>query len=301
MDDLHVKTNSFKAWLLAARPKTLAGAAVPVAMGCTLAWTDCGTALHIIPALICFLFAFVMQIDANFVNDYFDFIKGNDDETRLGPKRACAQGWITVKAMQKGIAATTLVACATGLPLVVYGGWEMVGVGVLCVAFCFLYTTHLSYKGLGDVLVLVFFGLVPVTLTYYLCMPPGRQAVTAEVIGMAVACGLVIDTLLVVNNFRDMDNDSRAGKRTLAVRLGHANTGWLYYGLGCCACMIGVALFWKSHPLAAFLPIFYWMKHISTYRQMIAIGKGERLNLILEQTARNISIYGICVVLGLLL
>ena len=95
-----VKTNSIKAWLLAARPKTLAGAAVPVMLGCALAAADGW--FQIVPAMLCFLFAFLMQIDANFINDFFDYLKGSDREDRLGPERACAQGWITLEAMKRG-------------------------------------------------------------------------------------------------------------------------------------------------------------------------------------------------------
>ena len=118
-----METNSPHAWFLAARPKTLTGAAVPVMIGIALAFPDAGTEdFRIIPAILCMLFAFVMQIDANFINDYFDFKRGNDDETRLGPKRACSEGWITPSAMLKGIIATTLFGCAIGLPLIYYGG-----------------------------------------------------------------------------------------------------------------------------------------------------------------------------------
>ena len=107
-------------------------------------------------AALCMLFAVVMQIDANFINDFFDYAKGNDDaETRLGPLRACTQGWVTTDAMKRAIASTTCAACVIGLPLIYYGGLEMIFVGLLCVVFCFLYTTHLSYIGMGDVRVLL--------------------------------------------------------------------------------------------------------------------------------------------------
>ena len=135
-------------------------------IGISAAWAD--GFFRPVPALLCFLFAFLMQIDANFINDYYDFRKGLDDEKRLGPKRACAEGWITLPAMRRGIICTTLLSCLTGLPLVWYGGWTMVLVGVCCVVFCFLYTTCMARLGLGDLLVLVFFGLVPVGATYYL-------------------------------------------------------------------------------------------------------------------------------------
>ena len=168
MDNDIIKINSPKSWLLAARPKTLSAAAVPVLIATALAWKkDGGESFHCIAAVLCFLFAFIMQIDANFINDYFDFKRGNDDETRLGPKRACAEGWVSDRAMLWAICITTVLACFVGLPLVLYGGMDMMMVGVLCVVFCFLYTTTLSYMALGDVLVLVFFGIVPVCCTYY--------------------------------------------------------------------------------------------------------------------------------------
>ena len=104
----HISTNSPHAWILAARPKTLTGAAVPVMIGISAAWAD--GFFRPVPALLCFLFAFLMQIDANFINDYYDFRKGLDDEKRLGPKRACAEGWITLPAMRRGIICTTLLS-----------------------------------------------------------------------------------------------------------------------------------------------------------------------------------------------
>ena len=167
MKETNIKTNAFRAWLLASRPKTLIGAAVPVMLGMALAFNHGTGPFDFILAILCLLFAFVMQIDANFVNDYFDCIKGNDaSEIRLGPKRACAEGWVTLPAMKKAIIFTTAVAAFVGLPLIFYGGYEVIPVGLLCIVFCFLYTTKLSYLGFGDVLVLVFFGLVPVCLTY---------------------------------------------------------------------------------------------------------------------------------------
>jgi 1,4-dihydroxy-2-naphthoate octaprenyltransferase len=180
MNESNVTTNSLKAWFLAARPKTLTGAAVPVMIGIASAISQYGDAVRVGAAVLCMLFALVMQIDANFVNDYFDFMKGSDDEKRLGPKRACAQGWITAAAMRRGLLYTTLLACVIGLPLVYYGGWEMILVGFACVVFCFLYTISFSYLGLGDVLVLVFFGLVPVCMTYWLVAPPTPSSVTTS-------------------------------------------------------------------------------------------------------------------------
>ena len=217
MNDNVVETNSVKAWLLASRPKTLTGAAVPVMIATALALRDSVWQINTMPVVLCFLFAFIMQIDANFINDYFDFVRHNDDETRLGPKRTCSQGWITVGAMRRGIAVATVSACLVGVPLIAWGGVWMVVFGLLCVVFCFLYTTHLSYIAMGDVLVLLFFGIVPVTLTYYLEMPAGSQPVTWEVFIAALACGIVIDALLVVNNYRDLAGDRRGRETNFGV------------------------------------------------------------------------------------
>ena len=234
MDETNVRVNSLKAWILAARPKTLTGAAVPVMIGiaCAVAMYGwCG--IRVVPAVLCMLFALIMQVDANFINDYFDFMKGTDDEQRLGPKRACAQGWITASAMRSGLFVTTLLACIVGLPLVYYGGWEMIMVGLACVVFCFLYTISFSYIGLGDLLVLVFFGIVPVCMTYWLTAPPtALTSIPFAVVLMSIACGLIIDTLLVVNNYRDIENDRRAGKLTLIVRIGERGGLVLYLMLG---------------------------------------------------------------------
>ena len=148
--------------MLAARPKTLTGAAVPVMLGCALAASDGD--FHLLPAVLCLLFAFLMQIDANLINDLWDYLKGSDGKDRLGPERACAQGWITPRAMRRGIALTTAAACITGCGLLFYGGWWLIAVGALCVVFAFLYTAGpypLAYHGWGDLLVLAAGDRVP--------------------------------------------------------------------------------------------------------------------------------------------
>lgn len=298
MDKKIIRKNSFKAWLLAARPKTLTGASVPVMIALAMAYTDLqGNGFRIIPAVLCALFAFVMQIDANFVNDYFDFISGKDDEQRLGPARACAMGWIDVAKMKVGIVITTVIACIIGLPLVVYGGVEMILVGALCVVFCFLYTTLLASRGLGDLLVLVFFGIVPVCATYYL----QTDTCTWVVFLASLACGLVIDTLLVVNNYRDIDNDRRAGKKTLIVMIGADKGRLLYLWLGIIASLMGVVFAVYGKYWTPLLPTVYLIMHIATYRRMVKIGSGRQLNLVLADTARNMFVYGLTLSLGLLL
>jgi len=302
MEDQKIKTNSPVAWLLAARPKTLSGAAVPVMIGVALAFVDsrlygAGT-FNYVAALLCLLFAFVMQVDANFVNDFFDFVRGNDDaETRLGPRRACAQGWVTLDAMKRAIALTTCAAIVVGLPLAYYGGLEMVLVGMACLAGCFLYTTHLSYLALGDVLVLLFFGVVPVCCCYYVQL----HTLTPLVVIASVACGLVVDALLLVNNYRDRFNDRAVGKQTLVVRIGDSYSRWLYLSVGVVACLMGVAFWVEGHVLAFVLPFIYLVLHVYTYLNIKRIDRGKPLNRCLGETARNIFVYGLCVALGLLI
>ncbi len=301
-----VKTNSVKAWLLATRPKTLSAAAVPVMIGTAFAWRNTSEQFNWIPAILCLLFAWIMQIDSNLVNDYFDFKKGNDDETRLGPKRACSEGWITSEAMVWGILITTLLGCMTGIPLILYGGLEMVMVGIACVVFCFLYTTLFSYHGLGDILVLLFFGIIPVCCTYYVCMPLHQQIPTGEVIASSIACGLAIDALLIVNNYRDIDNDRNNGKITLAVRLGESKTRRLYESIGYIAAGIMIILvFFDLYQTDKFIPTYaiyliYIILHRQSYQEMKRINKGAKLNQVLGLTARNILVFGILSVAAIL-
>lgn len=293
-----VQTNSIKAWLLAARPKTLAGAATPVLLGCALAYADGW--FQMIPALLCFLFAFLMQIDANFINDFFDYLKGSDREDRLGPERVCAQGWITLDAMKRGIALTTMSACVVGFFLLFCGGLEMVPVGLLCILFAFLYTAGpypLAYHGWGDVLVIVFFGFVPVGCTYYVMCHDWTWNVTIA----SLACGLIIDTLLMVNNYRDRDQDAKSGKKTIVVRWGGKAGERLYLFLGLAAAWLCLLFILTGQTWAALLPQVYILPHFMTWKKMVKINMGKELNSILGETSRNMLLFGMLLALGLML
>lgn len=299
MKEHDIKVNSLSAWVLAARPKTLSAASVPVLIGLASAFCDIGwERFLVLPAVLCLAFALIMQIGANFINDYYDHRRGNDNEARLGPERACALGIVTEQAMRRAIIITITAACLVGLPLVIYGGMEMVLVGVLCVVFCFLYTTHLSYMGLGDVLVIMFFGLVPVTMVYYL----QAHTVTPAVVMLSIACGIVVDGLLLINNYRDIYNDRQTGKSTLVVRIGARRGRQLYLLTGIAACLINVlALLPDGRILAATLPCLYLLLHIAAYVRMVRIERGRRLNEVLGYTTRNILIYGLLTVIGLII
>lgn len=293
-----VKQNSTKAWLLASRPKTLTAASIPVMLGCALA--SMYGHFQLIPAILCFLFAFLMQIDANFINDLYDYLKGTDREDRLGPERACAQGWISPSGMKKGIVITTFLAALDGLCLLWYGGWEMIPVGIACIIFAFLYTTGpypLAYHGWGDVLVLVFFGFVPVGCTFYIMAHSWNMSVTMA----SLACGLVIDTLLMVNNFRDREQDAISGKKTIVVRLGARAGLILYFLLGLAACWSCFYFVSEGRLWAAILPQIYLLLHIFTTVKMARINRGKELNAILGETSRNMLLFGILLTAGLLI
>ncbi len=314
-----IQTNSKRAWWLAARPKTLTGAMAPVMVALSAAWRDLNFAdpslaegcrppqgeFSWTPALLCMLFALLMQIDANFVNDYFDFKKGRDDrETRLGPPRACSEGWITPKAMKIGIGITTALACLTGLPLVLWGGWWLVAIGMACVLFCFLYTTLLASLGLGDLLVLVFFGLVPVCATYYI----QTSEVTLSVLLLSIGMGLATDCLLVVNNYRDREQDRVAGKRTIVVLFGGRFAEWFYLLLGFVAVILPLfATCYSSFnsnkyfSLLTLIPLLYLIPHTLTWLRMKRLHSGCPLNAVLGQTAANIFLYALLESLSLLI
>lgn len=300
-----VITNSVRAWVLASRPKTLSAALVPVLAATALAWAD--RSLRVWPAVLCALFAILMQVAANLINDFFDYLKGTDGADRLGPERAMAQGWITRRAMLWGISINLVLALAVGCALlaIVVQGWEgdartlvwsLVGIGAACVVGAFLYTLLMSYIGLGDVLVWLFFGFVPVCGTYFV---QAYQLTTATWL-VAVACGLVTDTLLVLNNYRDRDTDKNSGKHTLVSVLGERFGRYFYFVQGLAGCTCAYALYYWGYPVAR-LVVFYLYFHLTTWQLMVRIKCGRELNKVLGLTARNILIFGLLLSVGLLL
>lgn len=289
-----MKQNSPKAWILAARPKTLSAALIPVVLASALAASQGKFSLT--PAVLCVLFATFMQIAANFINDLFDFLKKTDRDDRLGPERACQQGWITPCAMRWGIAATLAVACACGLCLLPYGCWMLVGIGAACVVFAFLYTTLLSYCGFGDVLVWVFFGFVPVAGTYYV----EAGSFCREVWLLSAACGLLIDTLLVLNNYRDREQDRLSGKRTLVVVLGERFGSLFYLLQGVAAYVLVAFMSLEGNLWLAILPMLYLLPHYLTWRKMTQIREGRALNRILGFTSRNMLTFALLTAMALL-
>lgn len=298
-----VKTNSFQAWWLAFRPKTLTGAAAPIILALAAAYTVHG---HIdwLAAMLCLSFAMLMQIDANLVNDYFDCIRGVDNEERLGPERACSQGWITLPAMRIGIGATTMLACLVGLPLIAWGGWECIAVGMACVLFCFLYTTVFSRIAMGDILVVLFFGLIPVSYTYlFQSHHTSVFDIPQGVWMLALAQGLVTDCLLLVNNLRDHKTDAAVGKTTLVTIIGPVAAIALYFVIGLASVILALCGSWdicQSYSMGNLLPVLFLPLHIFVSVRLRKVFQGRALNKILGMTAMSIFVFSILVSLGLI-
>lgn len=287
-----IRPNSPKAWLLAARPKTLSGALAPVVIATALSLSPsaqggsgASPAAFWTVAALCLTFAALMQVAANFINDYFDFRRGTDAADRLGPERACQQGWVTPRAMLLAIGLALTLAALAGLGLLAAASQTqdintpaLMGMGAACIAFAFLYTTLLSYCGGGDLLVWVFFGLVPVAGTYYVL----TGTLSREAWLLAAAMGLVTDTLLVVNNYRDRASDRRAGKRTLVVALGERFGEQFYLWQG----LAGTALAALAVPASSlWLYLIYIVGHALNYRAMRRIHSGRGLNALIGRTS----------------
>lgn len=284
-------------WFFAARPKTLTGAMIPVILGSALAYHD--GVMQVSLVICCALFAGFMQIAANMINDLHDFEKGTDREDRLGPERACAQGWITPQAMRRGIAVVLCLAslagfaalwlCWESLP---YHGIELLTTGMACILFAFLYTYGLSYLGLGDVLVLVFFGLVPVCGTYYI----QAHQITTPAILLGVISGISIDALLVINNYRDREQDRISGKRTLVVLLGERFGLFHYLAIPIISSWLSILLCYLIGGKLLYFQIVitvYLSLHIYAWSKMREIRSGKALNRILGLTSINMFIFAL--------
>ncbi|MFT6396224.1 MAG: 1,4-dihydroxy-2-naphthoate octaprenyltransferase [Bradymonadia bacterium] len=287
------------AWWLAARPKTLTAAWAPVFVG-----SACAAAVDSflpIVAVAALLGAALIQIATNFANDVFDYEKGADDEHRLGPTRAVQAGLLTPAQMRRGMVVTFALAMLVGVYLVGVGGWPIVVVGLASIASGVAYTGGpypLGYNGLGDVFVMLFFGLVAVCCTAYLQV----GSIPPESVPGALGIGALATAILVVNNVRDADTDVKAGKRTVVVRFGRM-FGLLEYvammllafaapvvlmlgfGFGA-SVLIGLA----TAPLGAVLTV-----------KMFADNDGPTFNSLLAKTAALLLVYSVTLSVGIVL
>ncbi len=287
-----------ESWVLAGRPKTLLAAVVPVLVGSALAINKGKFIfLYSAVALICSL---LIQVGTNYVNDLYDFLKGADTVKRKGPLRVLASGLISVNEMKIGSVLVFLTAFLLGLYLVYVGGVVVLVIGILSILAGIAYTAGpfpLAYNGLGDLFVFIFFGVVGTIGTYYV------QTKEFSFISFltSIPVGALITNILVVNNFRDIEEDKAAGKKTLAVLFGRDFTRYQFIFLILASFLTPVILFfffsfniWIFLPYLT-IPIAY--KLIS----MLYTFDGLQLNKTLELTAKFSAMFGLLFSVGLTL
>ncbi|MDP1609359.1 MAG: 1,4-dihydroxy-2-naphthoate octaprenyltransferase [Chlamydiales bacterium] len=219
---MHGSPSALKSWVLAARPKTLIASISPVVIAAVQV-----QALRWDLFFLCLCFSVCIQIGANFANDYFDYLKGADTSQRIGPARAAQSGWLTLPALRKGISVVFTLAALISLPLLFRGGFWGVCVVVFSILFAIWYTggkRPLGYLGLGELLVLVFYGPVAVLGSYYVL----TLQMNALVVYSSLPPGLLACSILIANNLRDEISDRAAQKRTLVVRFGRTFGQWEY-------------------------------------------------------------------------
>jgi 1,4-dihydroxy-2-naphthoate octaprenyltransferase len=288
--------NARSAWWLAIRPATLTASAAPVFVGAGVAWSQGVFSLG--PALAALLGASLLQVGANFANDVFDFERGADTVERLGPQRATQQGWITPEQMKRAMWLAFAAATLTGLYLTYVAGWPVLALGLLSIAAAYLYTggpRPYGYLGLGDLAVFLFFGLGAVAGTYYVqALSVSRLALIAS-----IPIGALATAILVVNNLRDIETDARAGKHTLAVRLGERATRAYYFALLLVAYVVPLLLWWRG--LAGPQALLPWLSLPLALRlaSRLRHERGLALNGCLVRTARLEVVFGLLFALGL--
>jgi 1,4-dihydroxy-2-naphthoate octaprenyltransferase len=290
------RPGSLGAWFLAARPKTLVAGVVPVAVGSGLAVRSGAFAAG--PALAALVGALLIQIGTNLANDAFDYEKGADTGARLGPPRATQQGWLSSKAVLRGAVACFALAVLVGLYLVSVAGPALIAVGLVSIVAGYAYTGGpypLAYHGLGDVFVLVFFGLVATAGSYFV----QAHAVTAAALIAGVAVGALGVSLLAVNNTRDAKTDAAAGKRTLVVRFGEGFGRGEWLAMVVVASLVPVVLVALGWATAwALLPLASLVLAVEPAR-VVRRESGEALNRALAATARFQLVFGVLFAVGL--
>ena len=296
-----MKVTRTGAWILATRPRTLSAAAAPVVAACGFA--AAAGAFARLPALAALVGALLIQIATNLANDYYDFVKGGDTGDRLGPVRVTQAGILPPEAVFRGMVVALALATLTGVYLAWVAGWPVIVIGLLSMLMGVWYTGGpypLSYNGLGDAFVFVFFGPVATATTYY--VQAGSWSAGTIVAG--VGLGAFSTAMLVVNNLRDRETDGAAGKRTLAVRFGDRFTVVQYFVCLALATFVpfaGVALRgWSPWTLlsmaglAACVPAWQRVLGVIGARRGGARGAFDRraLNPALGMTARGLALYG---------
>lgn len=218
---------AWKAWLLAARPKTLPAAVVPVWSGCVMT-AALGFPVSYRLAVVTLMGAIFIQIATNFFNDVIDARKGADTQERSGPTRATVSGLLSPKAMYAAAGFMLMQAVVCGFLLFQARGWPMIAIGIPSLYLSYGYTGGpfpLAYRGMGEVFVILFFGLIAVMGTLFVQM--GNWPWQGWVLGMQI--GFLSAVLIAVNNYRDLDDDRAADKRTIVVRWGRRPVSYLIF------------------------------------------------------------------------
>ena len=278
-------------WLESMRLRTL-----PVSIAGVIAGTGCAImvgSFKAVPALLCLAFAILAQIAANFGNEYYDFRNGIDRKGRTGFRRGVTEGEISPNAMKAATFITLGLAAAVGCAMLIYGPWWLIIAGLLIMCFALAYSAGpypLSHHGLGDIAVIIFFGLVPVVLTWYL--QTSSWGAAGPVVTVSLAIGLLAANVLVVNNYRDMEDDAAVGKRTTVVIFGRKVMSTVYLLSG----FIGMAVMtpvWLMLPLWALaVPSVYLVLHVRTWH-CLKQSTGAAINPILGKTAINLLIFAV--------
>lgn len=282
---------TLRAWIEAMRLRTLPVSLAGVVAGCGYAAAACS--LHAVPAALCFAVALLAQIASNFANEYFDFRNGLDRPGREGPRRGVTEGDITPRAMLIATLATLAAACIAGLCLLFYGPWWIIFVGIAIALGVIAYSSGpypLSHHGLGEIAVILFFGIIPVNFTAWLQTGVWSDAALAG----SVAIGLMGANVLIVNNYRDCDDDRAVGKHTLAVLLG-ARTMPLLYAVNALAATLLTISQWSGAWKAA--PIAYLAAAIAIAAAMTRL-TGRRLTPLLGMTAMLMLLYALLFLLA---
>lgn len=270
-----------KIWIEAMRLRTL-----PVSLAGVVTGVGYALSLHgfsWLPALLCLVFALLAQIASNFANEYYDFRAGLDAPGRVGPRRGVTEGDITPRAMLYATYATLMLACFIGCVLIWFGGWWILPVGIVIAIGAMAYSAGpypLSHHGMGEVAVILFFGVIPVSLTCYL---QTHQWSTNLWLG-AAAIGLLGANVLIVNNYRDAEADAKVGKHTLAVILGRRTMLWLYAANALTALGLMLPSWWAVSPVALVVPAVTLLIYGLVVRQMHR-REGKDLNPLLGITA----------------
>lgn len=290
--------SKFDAWILASRPRTLAAAVMPVIVGSSIAVHD--GVFHPIAALIALLCSLLIQIGTNLVNDLFDFLHGSDKKDRVGPQRATASGLLTKYEMKVGIFFTFGLSFILGLYLVYLGGIFILLIGIFSILAGIAYTAGpfpLAYNGLGDIAVFIFFGFIGTVGTYYV----QANEITAMVFWSSIPVGALITNILVVNNYRDREEDHSNGKNTLAVIFGEkfARIQYVFFMIVSYTILFIVYFTFKK-SLLIFLPLLSLPLSIKLIRMIFTL-RGHELNKTLELTAKLSALYGLLFAAGILL